>query len=101
MTTTTDKTKTQNAAPAFQLPSIQDAAQGLSALNEQLVESSKGAGLKTVDAYEKVVTAIAEFEKKVASDSQVEWVSAIASTHAKALSDMTVSYTTAVRDLLK
>ena len=101
MTTTTDKTKTDDATSAFELPSVEDATQGLRALNDQLAESSRSAGLNTLDAYEKTVTAIADFEQKVASDTQVEWVSAIATTHAKMLSDMTASYTTAVRDLLK
>ena len=54
---------------------MEEATQGLRALNEQFVESSKTAGLKTLDAYEKAVAGIVDFEKKVAADSQVEWVS--------------------------
>lgn len=99
MTTTTDKTKT--TASAFELPSVGDATQGIRDLNERWMESSRSAGLVTLDAYEKALTSIADFEKKVASDSQVEWVSTLASTHAKLLSDMTASYTKAARDLLK
>lgn len=101
MTTTTDKTKTENAASAFELPSVADATQGLRDLNERWMESSRTAGLVTVDAYEKALTSVADFEKKFAADSQVEWVSAMATTHAKLLSDLTASFTTAARDLLK
>lgn len=101
MTTTTDKTKPKNVASAFELPSFAEATQGIRDLNERLTESSKSAALVTLDAYEKALTGLVDFEKKAASDSQVEWVSAIATTHAKLLSDMTASYTTAARDLLK
>ena len=41
-----------------------------------------------------------DFEAKVASASQLEWVSALATTHAKFVSDMSASYTKAARDLL-
>jgi len=101
MTTKTDTTETDNSTSAFTLPSVKDATQGIRDLNEKWVQSSKTAGLVTLDAYEKALTSVADFEKKVASDSQVEWVSAIATTHAKLLSDITTSYTTAARDLLK
>ncbi len=96
-------TKTQTATPTstFSLPSFEEAAASIKDLNEKWMESSKNAGLVTLDAYEKAVTSIVDFEKKVAADSDLEWVSAIATTHAKAISDMTSSYTTAVRDLLK
>lgn len=99
MTTKTDTT--DNSTSAFTLPSVKDATQGIRDLNERWLESSKSAGLVTLDAHEKTLTSIADFEKKVASDSQVEWVSDIATTHAKLLSDITTSYTTAARDLLK
>jgi hypothetical protein len=101
MTTTTGKSQAKSTTSTFEVPSFEEATQGLHALNEKLVESSKTAGLKTLDAYEKAVKGIADFEKKAASDSQVEWVSTLATAHAKVLSDMTASYTTAVRDLLK
>jgi hypothetical protein len=101
MTTATDKSQTDSSTSTFEVPSVEEATQGLRALNEQFVESSKTAGLKTLDAYEKAVTGIVDFEKKVAADSQVEWISSLATAHAKVLSDMTASYTTAVRDLLK
>ena len=100
MTTPTDKSKTDSSTSTFEVPSVEEATEGLRALNEQFVDS-KTAGLKTLDAYEKAVTDIVDFEKKVAADSQVEWVSSLATAHAKVLSDMSASYTTAVRDLLK
>ena len=100
MTTPTDKSKTDSSTSTFEVPSRKRPPRACR-VNEQFAESSKTAGLKTLDAYEKVVAGIVDFEKKVAADSQVEWVSSLATAHAKVLSDMSASYTTAVRDLLK
>ncbi len=95
------KTETANPTSTFSLPSFKAATESFKDLNEKWTESSKNAGLLTLDAYEKALTSIVDFEKKVASDSDREWVSALATTHAKVISDMTSSYTTAVRGLLK
>lgn len=97
----TTNTETANPTSVFSLPSFEEATESIKDLNEKWMESSKNAGLVTLDAYEKAVTSVVDFEKKVASDSDLEWVSALAATHAKALADMTSSYTMAVRDLLK
>lgn len=97
----TTKTETANPTSTFSLPSFEEATESIKDLNEKWMESSKNAGFVALDAYEKAVTSIVDFEKKVASDSDLEWVSALATTHAKVISDMTSSYTTAVRDLLK
>ncbi|MEO7061409.1 MAG: hypothetical protein ABI083_16945 [Lapillicoccus sp.] len=95
------KTKTTDPTAAFALPSFEEATESIKDLNEKWMESSKHAGLVTLDAYEKAVASIVDFENKIASDSDVEWVATMATTHAKAISDMTSSYTMALRDLLK
>ncbi|MEO7059474.1 MAG: hypothetical protein ABI083_07140 [Lapillicoccus sp.] len=95
------KTETVSPTSTFALPSFEEATESIKDLNEKWMESSKHAGLVTLDAYEKAVSSFVDFEKKVASDSDVEWVSTLATSHAKAISDMTTSYTKAVRDLLK
>ena len=99
MSTKTAQTPTPTSA--FTVPSVEEATQGIKDLGERWIESSKSAGLVTVDAYEKAVTSVTDFEKKIAADSDVEWVSTLAATHAKALTAITSSYATAVRDLLK
>ena len=96
------KTESKSDIPGFatDLPSVEEAAQRIRDLNERLIESSKKAGVVALDAYEKALTSLVDFETQVASASQLEWVSALATTHAKFVSDMTASYTKAVRDLL-
>ena len=65
-----------------------------------MIESSKSAGVVALDAYEKALESLADFEQKVAKASQLDWVTALAATHAKFVSDLSTSYTSAVRDQL-
>src|SRR6478735_3789099 len=101
MAATTAKNHADNAMPTFELPSVEEASQSVRDLGERWKASSRNAGLVTLDAYEKVLNSVVDFEKKVASEAQVEWVSALATSHASLLSDLTGSYTAAARDLLK
>ena len=77
-----------------------DYAEGELHLNERLIESSKAAGLTTLDAYEKALKSLLDFEQKVAGASQLDWVSALASTYATFVQDVSGAYTKAARDLL-
>jgi len=79
---------------------FEEAAARVRELNERILESSKAAGLTTLDAYEKALKSIVDFEQKVAGASQLEWVSALASTHASFMQDVSAAYTKAARDLL-
>jgi hypothetical protein len=78
-----------------------EAAERIRDLNERLIESSKNAGRVTLDAYEKALTSMVDFEQKIGNASQLEWVSALASTHARFVQDVSSSYTAAARELLK
>ena len=78
----------------------EEAVERIRDLNERLIESSKAAGLTTLDAYEKALKSLLDFEQKVASASQLEWVSAIASTYATFVQDISAAYTKAARDML-
>ncbi|MEP6817687.1 MAG: hypothetical protein ABI873_19285 [Marmoricola sp.] len=82
------------------LPSVEEATQRVRDLNERLIESSKSAGNVALDAYEKALQSLVDFETKAASASQLEWVSALATTHTKFISDVSAPYTKAARDLL-
>jgi hypothetical protein len=94
-------TKTNDSKNAFDLPSAEEATKRIQDLNERLIESSKSAGSVALDAYEKALQSLVDFEGKVASASQLEWVSAIATTHAKFVAELSTSYTEAARQLLK
>jgi hypothetical protein len=78
----------------------EDAAQRIRDLNERLIESSKAAGLTTLDAYEKALKSLVDFEQKVAGASQLDWVPALAATYATFVQDVSSAYTKAARDLL-
>src|SRR3981081_3381122 len=97
----TEQNKTSTPTPSFDLPSAAEATQRIRDLNERLIESSKTAGLVTLDAYEKALQSLVDFEEKVASATQLDWVSALATTHAKFITDVSAAYTNATRDLLK
>src|SRR6478752_3425211 len=81
------KTETTTPTSAFDMPSAEDATERIRELNERLIKSSKSAGLVTLDAYEKALQSLVDFEEKVASASQLDWVSALANTHAKFIAD--------------
>ncbi|TDW21924.1 hypothetical protein [Kribbella kalugense] len=98
MATSTEST---SSTPNFaDLPSMEEASERIRDLNERLIESSKSAGIVALDAYEKGLQSLVDFETKVASASQLEWVSAVATTHAKFVTDLSASYSQAARDLL-
>ncbi len=92
---------TPPTTPTFGIPSIEDATQQMRDLNERMIESSKRAALAALDAFEKALQGVGDFEKKAASATQLDWIGAAATSHAKFTSDVSAPYTTAVRDLLK
>jgi hypothetical protein len=96
------QSKPTTDAPAFgiDLGAAEQAAQRIRDLNERLIESSKSAGLVTLDAYEKALASMVDFEEKVANASQLEWVSALAGTHAKFVTEISAAYTKAAREVL-
>jgi hypothetical protein len=93
--------KPANSMSVFDLSSAGAATTHIREMNERLMESSKSAGNVTLDAYEKAFKTLVDFEEKVSSTSQLEWVSALASTHAKFVAAISASYTEAARQLLK
>jgi hypothetical protein len=97
----TTQSKTSTPTSPMDLPTIEETTQRIRDLNERLIESTKSAGLVTLDAYENALKSMVEFEEKVASASQLDWVSALATTHAKFIGDISASYTKAARELLK
>jgi len=70
-------------------------------LNERIIESSKRAGGAYLDAYEKVLKSIADFEERVGTSSQVEWVTAMTQAHADFTREIAKIYASTARELLK
>ena len=97
----TTKTTGQTSTPfGVDTAAFEDAAKRISGLNECLIESSRAAGLTTLDAYEKALQSLVDFEQKVVGASQLDWVSAIAATYGTFVQDVSTAYTKAARDLL-
>jgi hypothetical protein len=96
----TKTTPGTNVPEGADFGAYEDAAKRIRDLNERLIESSKAAGLTTLDAYEKALKRMIDFEQKVAGASQLDWVSAIAETYATFVQDVSSAYTKAARDLL-
>jgi hypothetical protein len=94
------KTTPSDNPMSIDLGAYEDAAARVRELNERIIESSKAAGLTSLDAYEKALKSLVDFEQKVAGASQLDWVSALAQTHASFVNDVSAAYTKAARDLL-
>ena len=76
-------------------------AERIRTLNEQIIASARAAGQASLDAYEKALESLVDFEQKAAKASQLEWVTAVASAHAKFVQDVSAAYVTAAREALK
>lgn len=87
--------------PSIDPAAVEAATQRVRELNEKLVVAAKDAGLVALEAYEKSLQSLVDFEAKVASSSQIDWVSALAATHARIIQDLSASYTQAAREMLK
>ena len=70
-------------------------------LNEQIIEASNKGGQVYLDAYERTLKSIADFEERVAGASQVEWITTIANAQANFTRELAEAYTQAGRDVLK
>jgi hypothetical protein len=87
--------------PQFDTASYEKTITHIRELNERMIESSKSAGRAALDAYEKALQSMIDFEKQMANASQLDWVSALANTHAQFIKDVSASYIEAARESLK
>jgi hypothetical protein len=73
----------------------------LRGLSERVLDAGKKAGGVYLDAYEKTMKSIADYQPKVAESTGVEWVSTIADAQARFARDLTQLYVSTGRELLK
>ena len=78
-----------------------DAARRIRELTERFIESAKAAGNQSLDAYERSLADLVEFQERAAGASQLDWVSSIAAAHAKFVQDVSAAYVSAAREMLK
>ena len=80
---------------------MDEVAQRIRELTEQFIDAAKKTGNVTLDAYEKSLQSLVDFEQRAAGASQLDWVSSIAAAHAKFVQDVSAAYVTAAREILK
>jgi hypothetical protein len=88
-------------SPQYDAKAVEDTIKRIEEMNRRMIESSKSAGLVALDAYEKALQSMLEFQEKVAGASQLDWVSALASAHAQFVGDISAAYIKAARESLK
>lgn len=86
-------TKTQTA--------VQDVAAQAQELTERWVETSKKAAGEYLTLTEKAAQSVVDFQRQVAEQTDVEWVSAVIDAQAKFTGDVTKVVVATGRDLLK
>jgi hypothetical protein len=85
----------------FDAASVEETIKRIEEMNERMIESSKSAGRVGLDAYEKALQSMLDFQEKVTGASQLDWVSALAATHAQFISDVSAASINATRETLK
>jgi hypothetical protein len=80
---------------------VDDAVQRIRELTERFIEAARAAGNASLDAYERSLQNLVEFEERAAGASQLDWVSTIASAHAKFVQEVSNAYVSAAREMLK
>jgi hypothetical protein len=70
-------------------------------LNERIVDAAKKAGGAYLDAYEKALASIAEYQEGVAKQTDVEWLSTVVDAQARFTRELTKLYVNTGRELLK
>jgi hypothetical protein len=70
-------------------------------LNERIISASKEAGGAYLDAYEKALESIADYQEQVAKQTDVEWVSTIVDAQARFTRELTKVYVSTGREFLK
>jgi predicted RNA-binding Zn ribbon-like protein len=80
---------------------IEQSAQHIRELTEQFIDVAKQGGNASLDAFEKALQSMIDFQQRAAGASQVEWVSTVAQAHAKFVQDVSAAYVSAAREMLK
>jgi Phasin protein len=80
---------------------FEDTAERLRELNERIIEASKKSGRAYLEAYEANLKAIAEYQAKLASASEVDWVSTLLNAQADFTREIARAAAAQSREFLK
>lgn len=87
--------KTANAIPDFET-----ASQRATEVNERVVDAGRKITGAYLDGIEKYVAGLAQFERKIAEQSQVEAISTLLETHAKVTEEIVKASVSAAREFV-
>jgi hypothetical protein len=80
---------------------LEETADRVRELNERIVEGTRKAGNAYLDAYEKTLRGVADYEQKVAEASQVEWLETVLTAQANFTREIARASTASAREFLK
>ncbi|RVW11486.1 hypothetical protein EGT67_03505 [Prescottella agglutinans] len=70
-------------------------------LNEKFVDAAKLSGTLTLDAYEKALSSVLDFNKSIATTAKLDWVSAVVDAQTSLVRGISTAATTAAREVLQ
>lgn len=70
-------------------------------LNEQIIESARKSGEVSLDAYEKALQSVLEYETKAAEATQLDFINSVTKAHVNFVTDMSKVFTDAARSVMK
>ncbi len=79
----------------------EETAERLRDLNERIIEAGRKAGTAYLDAYEKNLRSVADYETKVAESTPVDWMASLLNAQANFVREVAKATTASGRDLLK
>ena len=88
-------------AAADMTAASEQAVQQIRELTERFIEAGKKSGMQSLDAYEKSLRSLVEFQERAAGASQLDWVSSIATAHARFVQEVSSAYVSAAKEMLK
>jgi hypothetical protein len=92
-------TRTQNTAPGTE--AVEETVERIRELNEQILEAGKKAGGAYLNAYEKALQSIADYQEQVAKQTDVEWISTVVDAQARFTRELTKVVVSTSREFLK
>ena len=89
------------AKPNQPTEAVEETVERIRELNERILDAGKKAGGAYLDAYEKALQSIADYQEQIAQQTDVDWISTIVDAQARFTRELTKVFVSTGRDLLK
>ncbi|MEA2289865.1 MAG: hypothetical protein QOD55_1862 [Solirubrobacteraceae bacterium] len=80
---------------------VEETVERIRELNERILDAGKKTGGAYLDAYEKALQSMADYQEQIAQQTDIEWISTIVDAQARFTRELTKVYVSTGRDLLK